>query len=194
MTVSCPCMSFRELTQRIRVSAGFLIAPLLLISARPTPRSLAAGAAVALVGLAVRAWASGYLKKNKELTVTGPYAHTRNPLYLGTFFMGTGVAMGGGTLWFIIFFIVLYFLIYAPVMAAEAEYLGHLFPAEYEAYSRKVPIFVPRVTPYREDEARGQAGAGFQLAQYLRHREYRAALGVALVYALLVAKYLLINS
>src|SRR6266542_2512731 len=94
-------LTFKKLAQRIRVPAGFVLAPLLLISARPTLASLMAGAFVALIGLAIRAWASGHLKKNQELTTSGPYAHTRNPLYLGTFLLGTGVAVGGGAPWFV---------------------------------------------------------------------------------------------
>src|SRR5215207_1648362 len=86
-------LTFRRLAQRLRVPMGFLLAPLLLIAARPTQVSLLAGLAISLLGLLIRAWASGYLKKNMELTITGPYAHTRNPLYFGTFIMATGIAI-----------------------------------------------------------------------------------------------------
>src|SRR5437763_9324665 len=85
-----------HLAQRIRVPAGLLQAPLLIIAAKPSPRTLLIGAAVALVGLLIRAWASGYLRKNMELATSGPYAYTRNPLYLGTFIMGGGIALASG--------------------------------------------------------------------------------------------------
>jgi protein-S-isoprenylcysteine O-methyltransferase Ste14 len=179
---------FGQLAQRIRVPVGFLLAPLLFISARPTVWTLAAGAVVAAIGLSIRAWASGYLRKNQELTTSGPYAHTRNPLYLGTFILGTGLATGGGALWFIILFMALYLIIYVPVMHTEAEYMRHLFAAEYEHYSRDVPLFLPRLTAYR-----AAAKNGFERALYLRHREYRAAVGAAVVLALLAAK-LYLNS
>ena len=175
-----------------------MLAPLLFISARPTPASLAAGAFVAIIGLAIRAWASGHLKKNQELTTSGPYAHTRNPLYLGTFLLGTGVAVGGGAPWFVAVFAGCYLLIYVPVMFAEAETMRGLFSEEYELYSGQVPLFVPRFTPYRaasmtSDGAisyRSQAGnqRQFDVSQYLRHREYRAAVGFVVAYALLAAK------
>src|ERR1044072_2897 len=129
-------LTLRKIAQRIRVPAGFLLGPLLLIAANPTPRSLMIGAAIAFAGLMIRAWASGYLKKNMELTVSGPYARTRNPLYLGTFILGSGVAITSGSIWFVVLFMALYLLIYYPVMRAEAETLGKLFPAEYEAYTR----------------------------------------------------------
>jgi len=192
-------LTFKQLAQRIRVSAGFILAPLLLISARPTVSSLAAGAFVALIGLWIRAWASGHVRKNQELTISGPYGHTRNPLYLGTFLLGTGVAVGGGTPWFVAVFAAFYLLIYVPVMMAEADTLRELFAEEYSAYERDVPLFVPRFTPYRPSNVAGNKDyrsrsigiRRFDLSQYLRHREYRAAVGFVLAYALLAAKLVL---
>jgi len=180
------------------VPAGFVLAPLLFISARPTSSSLAAGAFVAVIGLAIRAWASGHLKKNQELTTSGPYAHTRNPLYLGTFLLGTGVAVGGGAPWFVAVFATFYLMVYVPVMFAEAETMRGLFSEEYEIYRRHVPLFVPRFTPYRPG-AEASDGAisyrsqkasrrQFDVSLYLRHREYRAAVGFVAAYALLAAK------
>jgi protein-S-isoprenylcysteine O-methyltransferase Ste14 len=187
--------TFRKIAQRIRVPAGFLLAPLLLIAAKPTPRSLALGAAIAILGLMIRAWASGYLKKNMELTVSGPYARTRNPLYLGTFILGAGIAISSGAAWFVALFMALYLLIYYPVMLAEAETLGKLFPAEYGAYSRNVPLFLPRLAPFRAtaDQTEIQRERRFAVSQYLKHREYRATIGFAAVYILLIAKFLFIN-
>ena len=179
-----------------------MLAPLLFISARPTPASLAAGAFVAIIGLSIRAWASGHLKKNQELTTSGPYAHTRNPLYLGTFLLGTGVAVGGGAPWFVAVFATFYLVIYVPVMFAEAETMRGLFSEEYEDYRRQVPLFVPRFTPYRavsmtSDGAisyRSQTGhrRQFDISLYMRHREYRAAVGFVAAYALLAAKLAII--
>src|ERR1700742_4102168 len=97
-----------QLAQRIRVPAGLGLAPLLIIAAKPSLRLLAIGAVGAVIGLMIRAWASGYLKKNMELTVTGPYAYTRNPLYLGTFIMGGGIALASGAWWFVALYAVLY--------------------------------------------------------------------------------------
>jgi protein-S-isoprenylcysteine O-methyltransferase Ste14 len=186
-------LRFRKLAQRIRVPMGFLLAPLLLIAARPTPRSLLAGLAISLLGLLIRAWASGYLKKNMELTTTGPYAHTRNPLYFGTFIMATGIAISTNTWWFVALFMGLYLLIYAPVMAAEAETLVKLFPDEYASYSKRVPMFLPRLSPWRDGAADRADEKRFALAQYLKHREYQAALGLLLVYGLLAAKFLFLK-
>jgi hypothetical protein len=172
----------------------------LLITARPPAASLVAGAAVAVIGLTIRAWASGYLKKNEELTVTGPYAHTRNPLYLGTFFLGAGVAIGAGTLWFTVLFMGLYLFIYLPVMFAEADTMRALFPRDYKDYSEQAPLFLPRLTPYRKANGRqafsggNQEGRGFDSSLYLRHREYRAAFGLLVVYVLLTVKLVLFSA
>ena len=178
-------MTFRRIAQRIRVPAGFVLLPLLLIASRPTLRWLIPGSCLAIVGLGIRAWASGYLRKNRELTTAGPYAYTRNPLYLGTFFLGTGVALSTGSLWFVAVFVTSYLLIYAPVMSAEAKTMGELFPGEYEDYRREVPLFLPRATPYR-----GRSPRQFERSAYLKHREYRAAIGLVIVYALMGAKVL----
>ncbi|MFY9558182.1 MAG: isoprenylcysteine carboxylmethyltransferase family protein, partial [Blastocatellia bacterium] len=191
----------RQVAQRIRVPAGFVLAPLLLISAKPTGGSLAAGLFVAVIGLAIRGWASGHLKKNQELTISGPYAHTRNPLYLGTFLLGMGVAVGGGTPWFVAVFAVAYLAIYLPVMIAEADTMRALFAEEYEDYRKQVPLFVPRFTPYGAHSSSSyaaqlkrspwRAGKTFEASLYMRHREYRAALGFIAVYGLLAAKMFL---
>jgi protein-S-isoprenylcysteine O-methyltransferase Ste14 len=181
-------MEFRRIAQRIRVPAGFVLLPLLLIAAWPSFWWLITGIALAITGLIVRAWASGYLKKNQELTTAGPYAHTRNPLYLGTFVMGSGVAVSTGAIWFIAVFAALYMLIYLPVMSAEAEHMRAMFPEEYQDYRREVPLFFPRAKPYE-----GRSRRRFELAAYLRHREYRAAIGVGVVYALMAAKFLIVG-
>jgi phospholipid methyltransferase len=180
------------------VPAGFVLAPLLFISARPTPGSLAAGAFIAIIGLAIRGWAAGHVKKNQELTTSGPYAYTRNPLYLGTFLLGSGVAAGGGALWFVGVFATFYLMIYVPVMMAEAETMQDLFSEEYEAYRREVPLFVPRFTPYHGDskglyQHSRTEGGQFDLSLYMRHREYRAAVGFVAAYALLAAKLAILN-
>lgn len=182
-----------HLAQRIRVPAGLVLAPLLILAAKPSPRALVAGAIIAALGLLIRAWASGHLKKNQELTTSGPYAHTRNPLYLGTFIMGSGIALASGAWWFAALYVALYLLIYLPVMIAEAETLKQLFAGEYPNYSREVPLFVPRATPYQSGKSGAVTGAQqFAWSQYRKHREYRAVIGVAAALALLLAKYLLL--
>jgi protein-S-isoprenylcysteine O-methyltransferase Ste14 len=177
--------------QRWRVPLGFLCAAVFLLLARPRPVTLAVGGAVAFVGLLLRAWASGHIHKNDRLAVSGPYAYTRNPLYLGSFVLGLGfvVAAAGGAWWLTgllaAIFAALFLGIYLPVMRVEAATLSGLFGVEYERYAGAVPLFFPRLTPYRT--AAGD-GVSFDASLYLRYREYRAALGLLLAWGVLAAK------
>lgn len=168
----------KRILQRIRVPLGFLFGIVFLIFAKPNATVLIIGGAVAIVGILIRAWASGHIRKNQNLAVSGPYAFTRNPLYLGSFVLGVGFTIAAGVWWLGIAFAVLFLGIYLPVMRVEAVDLTKLFGAEYEEYARRVPLFFPRPTTYQGSAAR------FDMSLYMRYREYRAALG--LIFALLV--------
>ena len=178
--------------QRLRVPAGFILAPLVLVASRPTVLSLAIGSALAVMGLGIRAWASGCLKKNEELATSGPYAYTRNPLYLGTLLLGAGVAVCTSSLWFGAVFGLFYFLFYIPVMIAEADTLEKLFPDEYAAYSKRTPLLLPRLNCFATGTGgrgrRSSSGPVFDSALYMRHREYRALLGFLVVLSFLIVK------
>ena len=170
--------------QRWRVPLGFLCAVLFLIFARPKPSTLLIGAIVSVLGLILRAWASGHIRKNSALATSGPYAFTRNPLYLGSFLLGLGFTLASG-FWPLGILFALFFLgIYFPVMRVESATLAELFGASFERYAREVPLFFPRVTPYRSEESSG----GFDISLYMIYREYRAALGLLIAWALLVFK------
>ena len=169
--------------QRLRVPLGFLTAVLFLIVSRPSWRSLMFGAPLALCGVAIRAWASGHLRKNAELAVSGPYAFTRNPLYLGSFLMALGCAVCGASWWLGALLLGFFLAVYLPVMQAEAAHLHELFPTTYGEYERCVPLFLPRLTPFYLGERRG-----FDLALYLKYREYRALIGLSGIIAVLIGK------
>jgi protein-S-isoprenylcysteine O-methyltransferase Ste14 len=173
-----------RVARRIRVPLGFIAAALYIWLARPSWVSIAAGIFPILCGLSLRGFASGHVQKNRELTVSGPYAYTRNPLYLGSLLMAAGFAIAARSLWFLILMLLLFFLIYIPVIAGEERYLRTAFP-EYDDYARRVPRFLPRLTPY--SAVKGQYSA----ALYWKHREYRASLGCTALLAILVAKVLL---
>jgi protein-S-isoprenylcysteine O-methyltransferase Ste14 len=171
--------------QRWRVPLGFVCGALFLFFARPTPRALLIGAAVSILGLALRAWAAGHIRKNAELATSGPYAFTRNPLYLGSFLLGLGFTIASGQLLLGLLFAGLFLGIYLPVMRVEASTMAQLFGSRYEAYKRSVPLFFPRITPFRESES---ARTRFDGTLYLRYREYRAALGLVVAWGLLLIK------
>jgi protein-S-isoprenylcysteine O-methyltransferase Ste14 len=185
--------------QRIRVPAGFVLLPFVLILARPSYISMLAGVPIAAAGLAMRAWAAGYLRKNERLATRGPYSYTRNPLYLGTLILGAGAAVCTGNPWLVGIFAVLYSLIYLPVMSAEVQTMRLTFPAEYPAYSREVPLLLPkfwaRYQPLGPEHQGGDHSdeLRFDSTLYFRNREYRAALGFAIVVVLLALKMLLLK-
>src|SRR5260370_31937313 len=167
---------------RWRVPLGFVCGGLFFGFGRPRPLTLIVGAAVAVPGLALRAWATGHLKKNAVLANPGPYAYPRNPLYLGSFLIGVGFTIATGR-WFLgIAFAALFLGIYVPVMRVESTTLAALFGESYQRYAQAVPLFLPRFRRYE------QAGGGetrFEPALYRRYREYRAAIGLVVAWALL---------
>lgn len=170
--------------QRWRVPLGFLCAALFILFARPQTITLAVGAPISFIGLLIRAWGSGHLRKNDALATSGPYAHTRNPLYLGSFIMGFGFTIASGRWWLGVLFIALFLGIYLPVMRVESATLAQIFGERFQDYAGAVPVFVPRLTPYRS----GKPSSSFDQNLYLKYREYRAALGLVIAWGFLVFK------
>jgi protein-S-isoprenylcysteine O-methyltransferase Ste14 len=170
--------------QRWRVPLGFACAALFILFAKPKPTTLIVGAIVSLIGLALRAWSAGHIRKNDALAISGPYAFTRNPLYLGSFLMGLGFTVASARWPLAILFAAIFLGIYFPVMRVEASTLAGLFKESYPPYADAVPLFLPRLTPYR----RGADRQRFDGNLYLRYREYQAALGLLVLWAILVLK------
>lgn len=181
--------SWSRVATRSRVPLGFLFAAAYFWFARPTWISLGVGFAVAAAGVLIRALASGHIRKNAELATTGPYAYTRNPLYLGSIVIAIGFVIAARNIWIGIGALAMFAFIYLPVIAAEEKYLRSAFPS-YGSYASQVPRLLPRLTPYRTETAVEDGSAHFSSALYLRHREYNAALGAVLMLAALVLKML----
>lgn len=176
---------WQRIARRIRVPLGFVTAALYLFELwRRAPYTAAILWSLVLVlpGLWLRGYAAGYVKKNRELTQTGPYAYTRNPLYLGSILIAAGFAVALLS-WPIALVLAAGFaIIYIPVIASEERFLRATFP-EFESYAQRVPRLIPRLTP-----AVTQASSGsFSFALYLRHREYNASIGAVLLYLSLFA-------
>jgi protein-S-isoprenylcysteine O-methyltransferase Ste14 len=172
----------KRFVQRIRVPLGFLFAIVFLIFARPTPATLIIGSLIAFVGVGIRAWASGHIRKARVLAVSGPYARTRNPLYVGSLILGLGFTVATGVWWLALIFCALFLGIYWPVMRVESEDMRRIFGADFDEYERNVPLLIPRITAWRN------TGEKFDFQLYLQYREYRAAIGVVIVVSILAAK------
>lgn len=176
-------ISWNKIARRIRVPLGFLFAVFYFWRARPDWLSLVLGAAVAALGVFLRAMASGHVKKNEELATTGPYAYSRNPLYLGSIIIAIGFAIASRDLWVAAGFIVLFALIYVPVIRSEEAFLRQRF-ATYNDYSQSIKRLLPHTLWFRG------LMSGFSPALYQQHREYNALIGAAAMLAALVVKML----
>ncbi len=144
------------------------------------------GGAVAGVGLLIRAWAAGTIRKQHELATSGPYAFTRNPLYLGSFLIGIGVTIAAAHWIWPALFVVFFSGVYGQTMAREAGELEERFGDRFRAYALDVPAFFPRIAPYRGPHTGERAG--FSFAQYRHNKEWEAALGVVAAFTFLVFK------
>ena len=169
----------RKFWMRWRVRVGYPIAVVYWMLAAPTPRAILTGGVIAAIGLLVRGFAAGYLRKDQQLAVAGPYAHSRNPLYLGSSFLAVGFVIAGHS-WVAGGLLMAYFAVfYYAVMRNEQADLRGRFGADYESYAARVPLFFPRVFPSAKMPplAEAEAGHEFSWQLYRRNREYRALLG-----------------
>jgi protein-S-isoprenylcysteine O-methyltransferase Ste14 len=163
---------------RWRVRTGYPVAAIFLLMAAPTSRSIAIGGAIALLGILIRGASSGYLRKYEELATTGPYAHTRNPLYFGSAFLAAGFAIAGNS-WLAGALVIAYFAIfYTAVMRNEENDLRARFGAAFNDYASSVPLFFPRITsPPAKSPQISPTTKAFSWPQYRRNREYNALIG-----------------
>jgi protein-S-isoprenylcysteine O-methyltransferase Ste14 len=166
---------YADAVARLRVPSGFLIVVVFAWFSRPTAESLAIGVPVSLLGLALRAWAAGCLAKNRQLATGGPYAYTRNPLYIGTLLVAAGLAIAARSPGLAALFVVVFLLVYLPVIQNEEQHLRKIFP-EYAAYADRVPALFPRLTPASEKTPERNSNP-FQISLYLRNQEYQAGMG-----------------
>jgi len=174
-------VTWTKIARRIRVPLGFAFAALYLWLAAPTAASMLIGSALVILGLATRALASGHVQKNEQLTTTGPYAYTRNPLYLGSLILAVGFAISARSWWIGAGLILIFLAIYLPVIRGEEKFLGEHFSG-FAEYACQVPRLVPRLS------SPGAGRGTFSWELYWKHREYNATLGAMAMMAALAAK------
>ena len=161
---------YADAVARLRVPSGFLLVLVFAWFSRPTPLSMAIGVPLSLAGLALRAWAAGCLAKNRQLATGGPYAYTRNPLYIGTLLVAAGLAVASRSIGLAALLAAVFLLVYLPVIQNEEQHLRQIFP-EYAEYAERVPALIPRL-PARENNSNP-----FRMGLYLKNQEYQAGLG-----------------
>ena len=175
--------AWQKIARRVRVPLGFVTAAVFLYFARPSVTSILWSLPIVAFGVWMRAYAAGFVKKNAELTVTGPYAFTRNPLYLGSMAIAFGFADASSRWWLVVLLVCLFLAIYWPTILSEEIFLRRTFP-EFDAYSARVPRLFPRFTPARF----GRPAGSFSIERYRHHREYNALIGAIAIYAVLLAR------
>ncbi|HEY6764793.1 MAG TPA: isoprenylcysteine carboxylmethyltransferase family protein [Candidatus Sulfotelmatobacter sp.] len=180
-----PRPDWSRVARRVRVPLGFVFAILYFWLARPNWTSIGVGVLLIVPGLLLRAMASGHVSKNETLAVSGPYAYTRNPLYLGSLLLGVGFAVAGRSVWVGVLLVLMFFAIYIPVIRGEEKFLKDKFPG-FEEYSARVPRVFPRLRLQRTSNNQGDAS--FSAHLYLKHREYQAAVGTIIILVVLVIK------
>jgi protein-S-isoprenylcysteine O-methyltransferase Ste14 len=176
--------SWQKIARRIRVPMGFLFAVAYIQLAHPTFRSIFTGGCISLIGLVVRAFASGHVTKNEQLTTSGPYAYTRNPLYFGSLVLAAGFAFASQSWWIALIAATMFFAIYVPVIRSEEAFLRSRFP-EFEEYARHVPRLFPRLRLHQSSPT------SFSWDLYWKHREYNAAIGAAFMIGAMTIKVIL---
>ena len=175
-------MKMNEFLAYYRIKFGFVFALLFIVMAKPGVIGMTLGIPIGIMGLLIRLWASGYIKKNKELSIDGPYSYTRNPLYLGSFFIGLGVSVMGSCILFMILFLAGFYFVYNSVIKEEEKRLIELFGGSFLDYKSKVPAFFPLLKPVK-------ISRDFDLKLVVKHEEYNAWLGFSAIIILLYLKY-----
>ncbi len=163
-----------------RLSGAWIVGITYFWFANPTWLSLGAGGAFVFAGIALRGWAAGILEKDRELATSGPYAWTRNPLYLGSFLIGVGMVVAGRQPWFFVVFALYFAVAYRAAMYREAGDLSVHFGERYRHYRSMVPAFFPTGSIYRPEPGEPHGVTPFSLRRYGRNREWEAGLGALL--------------
>jgi protein-S-isoprenylcysteine O-methyltransferase Ste14 len=180
--------SWKKLAQKTRVPIGTFLGVLFLLWMAwvpPSPRSLEIGSTVALGGALLRLWAAGHIEKGRVLAQGGPYAYTRNPLYLGSFIMASGILIAGQGYWLLLPFGIFFIGFYLPVMRAEEQDLFQAFGKEFIEYSGRVPLFFPC------RRTRGCTSSVFLWSRVRKNREHRNLTSLVIVEAILILRFLI---
>jgi protein-S-isoprenylcysteine O-methyltransferase Ste14 len=174
--------AFYKALARYRVSVSlFFVIAYLIISELSFP-FFYFGLPLIIAGESLRIWASGYLHKATKLTTSGPYVFVRNPLYVGNFLLGLGFILLAWNLYLFIFFILLFVFLYYATIKSEEERLQKLFGKPYLQYKNNVPSIIPRLKLYQGEKEK------FKWTQVRENREYRAVVGIIILFVIQLVK------
>lgn len=160
---------------RVRVRAGYTAGAIALFFAEPTTDSLIRGGVLAVAGELIRIWASGHIEKTHRLATGGPYAHTRNPLYVGSVLMALGLLVAARHPLSVVTGLAYLVVFYPVIVREEAAFLRAKFSDPYHDWAKHVPIFFPRLTPG------GPRASKFEMSRLVANHEWRSVFGLALL-------------
>jgi len=171
-----------------RLAAVAIVVAFWVLRMRPPLSLLALGTVLALAGQALRLWAAGHLVKSETLTVNGPFAHTRHPLYVGSTLIGLGLCTASGMWWSFVLVAAVFGIFYVPTALHEEGFLRTVYGEAYARYCAAVPAFSVRLSGYTPSDAgAARPGEGFDWGRMLRNREHHTAVATALMFAALWA-------
>jgi protein-S-isoprenylcysteine O-methyltransferase Ste14 len=156
---------------RLRVPLGFAAFAVAFWFASPTNTSLVLGAAIAIVGQALRVWAAGHIEKGREVTRSGPYRHLRHPLYAGSSIMAIGFGVAAASVWSALLVVAYFLMTYVAAIRTEESTLDARFDGEYSAYREGTAPAVTRT--FSAQRAFGM------------NREFRSVAGLVAAFVLL---------
>ena len=171
-----------EIIIRYRSFVGILCLIALLYLAKPSPVSVAVGFFFIIAGMFFRAWASGYINKDKELATDGPFSLTRNPLYFGNFILGLGIAIAGNNEYSYGIFFCFYLSFFPFLMVIEHKRMKEKFGEAYEKYAGNLHSFFPKIKKIKKGE--------YNISYYMKNREYRVLYFSLFVIAIMILKVL----
>ncbi len=179
-------MNFSNFAERQRVKISVLISLLIIIISKPNIWSILGGFLISILGNILRFWASGYIKKEKELATSGPYSLTRNPLYLGNFIIGVGFCLASWQIFSIPIFLLYFIFFYIPLIKNEEKRMLEIFKEDYIEYKKSVPVFLPKIDKIEKTE-------NFSFKNIAENREWRAIISTMLFYFAIILKGILIK-
>lgn len=167
--------------KKMRLLLAWGAIPVLILCSNMNDRTFRWGIVILIAGELIRFWALGFVERKGEmLAMSGPYAFVRNPLYVGNFFLGLGVAVIVSNWIILVIFLAGFLGIYTGTIRSEEKHLRELFGKPYEDYCRNVPSFLPRLTPYTSPTP-----DSFLWSRIIKHHEYITVLGIALMLMLI---------
>lgn len=167
---------------KYRSFIGFLCLVAMLWLATPSSWSIFGGFLLMMAGMFFRAWSSGYINKDRELATQGPYSLTRNPLYFGSLILGSGIAVASNNRITYLIFAVYYFTFFTFLIVLERKRMRRRFGRQYEAWAREANLFFPKIKKIAKHD--------FNIAFYMKNREYRVLFFSLFVTAVLIVKFL----